>query len=127
MPPHLSTVVPATRCERWPARLRSRMKSCSRVCGHSKTMVACVNVCTTSGSETHSPRMNICDREGKRCGGHACNQKFPPHGMFSLCFLKRRTNQGLSKFRPGVLQSIIVEFLLVRASFQISSELVCDT
>jgi hypothetical protein len=110
MPPHLSAVAPATRCELWPTRLSSRMNGRSRVCGHSKTMSVCVNVCTSSGSRTHTLRMNICDREGKCCRGHACNQKFPPHGMFSLCFLQRTTNQVHGKFRPAVLQSIIIAF-----------------
>jgi hypothetical protein len=111
MPSYLSAVVPATRCELWPARLRSRMNSGSRLWGHSKTTGACVNACTTSGAGTYPLRVNIRDREGKRCGGHACNQKFPPHGMFSRCFLKRRTNQGLGRFRPDVLRSIIIAFV----------------
>jgi hypothetical protein len=118
MPPHLSAVVPATGCEHWPARLRSRMNSCPRVCAHSKTMGACVNVCATSGSRTHTLRMNIYDREGKCCDGHACNQKFPTHGMFSLCFLQRTMRQGLGSSDPDVLQNIIIGFLSVRTSFK---------
>ncbi len=63
MPTHLSAVVPAARCELRPARLRSRMKRRSRVCGHSMTMGACVNVGTTPDSEIHILRMNIGNRE----------------------------------------------------------------
>jgi hypothetical protein len=58
VPPNLSAVMPSPRREVRPTRLRSRMESRSRVCGHCTTMDAI-------------PRLSICDREGQPGNGHA--------------------------------------------------------
>jgi hypothetical protein len=73
VPSHLSAVPPAWRRGVRPARLRSRMKSRSRACGYSMPMRACIDVGTSSSSETHILGMNICDCEGQPGSGYACN------------------------------------------------------
>jgi hypothetical protein len=57
MPPNLSAVMPAARREVRSTRLRSRIKSRSRMCGH----------CTTVNAV---PRLSICDWDGQPSSGH---------------------------------------------------------